>query len=717
MADPSVVRIRASRAGLVDAPGFVRVHLLGTMRMIAPGGDDILPRLRKTRAVLACLCLAEGVRVSRARLVGLLWDRSAETQGRQSLRHALAEINATINGRHPALVEIGRECIRLNADACWIDAVAAPAEDCTGRLLDDLDGISAAFDQWLAAERSRFEDRQRQALERELEQLVKDGAAPPLRAAAARRLVTFDPTHELAVRSLMTACVELGDRPQAIREYERCRQALRMQLDLAPSRETTALYEMTRVAAVGRPAAVAVVVAAGRSDRAAAEAAPAPRLASTAASAAPAPRLASTAASAAPAPRLASTAEAAASARQPLIAVLPFHNLSSAAPYEPVAAGLREDLIEALSRVPNLSVISRLASLAVADGQHSPREIGRALGVNYLLSGTLRAVGDRLRLNAELTDAASGAALWSSALDERFTDLLEMQPRVANEVVRRVAPHMHAAELRRARTKRPEDLAAYDLLLRAQEAMHSSSRLIFDEAERLFDAALDPALDRDPDYTAALSWRAYWHALRVGQGWSADPDGDIEQAEDFAYRAIDRDPLEPMALAVRGYVASYLRSDFDFAFDCFERALRINPNAAPAWLWSAGAHAYKGHGTRAIEEIGRAIALSPYDPLMYAYSTIAGVAYLADHQCERAIEFASRSMRENRAYTSAYKVLIMALGMAGREAEAQPTVRQLLKLEPGFTVDGFSRRSPTMASPLGAAYCDALARAGVPLSG
>ncbi|MBV8577944.1 MAG: hypothetical protein JOZ58_23300, partial [Acetobacteraceae bacterium] len=149
----------------------------------------------------------------------------------------------------------------------------------------------------------------------------------------------------------------------------------------------------------------------------------------------------------------------------------------------------------------------------------------------------------------------------------------------------------------------------------------------------------------------------------------------------------------------------------------FDAALRINANAAPAWLWSAAAHAWLGNGPLAIEEINKSMALSPYDPLMYAYSTIAGMAYLADGQYERAIECALRSLRENRTYTSAYRLLVIALVLADRGDDAQASARRLLELEPGLTVAGFRRRYPGSASPHADLYCDALARAGVPLSG
>jgi len=280
-------------------------------------------------------------------------------------------------------------------------------------------------------------------------------------------------------------------------------------------------------------------------------------------------------------------------------------------------------------------------------------------------------------------------------------------------IVQKVAPSLHAAEMNRIRVKRPDSLEAYDLFLRAQENMHNSSRAVFETSEALFDAAIA----KDPHYAAALAWRAYWHVLRVGQGWSPDAANDAAQADDFARSAIDCNSMEPMALAVHGLVASYLYKDFDLAFRRFEMALRINANAAPAWMWSAGAHAWMGNGPVAIEEINKAMALSPYDPLMYAYSTIAGMAYLVDGQHERAIECALRSLRENRTYTSAYRLLVIALVLACRGDEARASARRLLELEPGLTVAGFRRRYPGSGSPHTDLFCDALAKAGIPLAG
>jgi TolB-like protein/DNA-binding SARP family transcriptional activator len=682
------------------------------MRAVAPDGTDVLPRGRKTRGLLACLCLAQGDRVSRSRLVGLFWDRSPDPQARMSLRQSLSELNGTVNRHVPGLVEIVRDSVRIDIQKCWVDALAIldassdPITDISNlvqpyseRLLEDLDGITPSFDHWLAAERTRFEDRVRKILEAELDRLIQQNAKPEVRAAAARRLINFEPTHEGAVRNLMSAFAQMGDRAQAIREFERCRQALLTVLDLPPSKETTAVYEAIRI---GSPPVVAPVIqerGVGLDSR------------ETTAGGAPAAFPASWKIERQGDPITAPLYDFSHEPRrEPSIAVLPFRNLAGDPTHDFVAEGLVEDLIEALSRVPNFFVISRLSTLAFRNQDRHPREIGNVLGVRYVLSGSVRVLGDRLRLTIELTDTQLGAALWFSKLDERFLDLFEVQDRLSEMIVRQVAPHLHAAEMKRIRVKRPDSFEAYDLFLRAQENMHNSSRAVFETSEALFDAALV----KDPLYAAALAWRAYWHVLRVGQGWSPDPANDATQADHFAQSAIACNSMEPMALAVHGQVASYLYKDFDLAFRRFEAALRINANAAPAWMWSAAAHAWMGNGPRAIEEINKAMALSPYDPLMYAYNAYASIAYLVDGQYERAIECALRSLRENRTYTAAHRLLVIALVLAGRENEARASARRLLELEPRLTVAGFRRRYPGSAASHADGFCDALARAGVP---
>ncbi|MBV9829766.1 MAG: hypothetical protein JO001_29450 [Alphaproteobacteria bacterium] len=680
----SLTEKRKAGARAETAPqGTSRVYLIGTMRAVDHAGNDVLPARRKTQAVLAYLCLAQGSRLQRSRVAGLVWDRSGEEQARDSLRHALTDLQ-----RAGWKLERDNSTVRLDTAGCWIDALETP--DRSDLLLDSLYGTSAAFDQWLIAERIRYENRWQTILETDLDKLVARGAAAELQAAAARRVLNFIPTHETAVRRLMAAFLEMNDPAQAIREFERFRAVMQTNLGLPPSEKTVSLYENIRLAPRRRTHSLAPAVARANTFPASSGEAPATPLPQDS------PVLSR---SLSPDPRL-----------QPAIAVLPFRNLSSQSGL--IAEGLTEDLVEGFSRVPSLFVVSRLSAAVFGNQVRPAQEIGAALGVHYLLSGSVRASGERLRLSAELTDVRSGMALWIARLDEPIGDLLDLQDRLAASVVGSVAPHVRSAELRRLRRKRREDYDAYDLFLRGQEAMHNPEREHFETAPRLFAAALE----REPEYAAALAWLAHWHVLRIGQGWSRDPSIDTVQANEFATRAVASDPTEPLAFAVQGHIAAYLHRDFELATEHFATALRVCPNNARAWLWSAYADAWANRGSTAIEKIDRAMALSPYDPLVCVYSAGASLAYMAAGQYARATEFALRCRRENKGYTAAYKLLVCSLMLAGEEAEARAVAHQLLGLEPHFTIERFRRSSPASTGLLGELYCESFARAGVPVS-
>jgi len=236
---------------------LVRIHVLGSLRATTYLGKSILPRGRKTRAMLGYLCLAAGEQVARSRLSTLLWGRVPERQSRGSFRQALRELTAAMGPLAKELIHVDLDSVRLDPRCCWIDAIAvlssepAPSQSfrsdlaslCTGELLDDLSGITPAFDQWLLAQRTRFTEQLRLLFDSELKQLGESDVLPERRAALARRVIGFDATHEGASRVLMHALLDMGERAQAMREYDRCRAALKMSLDVEPSSETRAVYQ------------------------------------------------------------------------------------------------------------------------------------------------------------------------------------------------------------------------------------------------------------------------------------------------------------------------------------------------------------------------------------------------------------------------------------------------------------------------------------------
>jgi class 3 adenylate cyclase/TolB-like protein len=395
---------------------------------------------------------------------------------------------------------------------------------------------------------------------------------------------------------------------------------------------------------------------------------------------------------------------------RPLIAVLPFRNLSREPAQEFLGDMIAEDLIGDLSRLTDLSVISRLSTTPFRDRLYEPRSVAEALGARYVLSGNMQSSGTRLRLMAELTEADVGQVIWAERFEGSLVDLFELQDQLSRDISQRVVPYLRQRELRRARSTRPENLSAYERTLRAVDHLHRTSRDDLNEARSL----LETAIAADPHYGTAHAWLARWHVLRVGQGWSPDRNDDAEAANRHADIALEIDDLDSWALSVRGLVSAYLEKDLETAIATYDRALTINPSAASAWAWSTAAHAWLGHGAEAVRRSHRAIELSPFDPHMYVFLSLAGTAHAAAGQYDAAIDLCRRSMRNNRMYLTTHRILAISLALSGRADEARQAAAELLRLEPELTVLRFRQRYPGSASAHVDAFCGALAAAGVP---
>ena len=395
---------------------------------------------------------------------------------------------------------------------------------------------------------------------------------------------------------------------------------------------------------------------------------------------------------------------------RPAIAVLPFRNLSRDPAHDFLGDLIAEDLIGDLSRHTELYVISRLSTTPFRDRLYELRNVADALGVRYVMSGNLQTSGTRVRLMAELTEAEAGRVIWAQNFDGSIGDIFELQDRLSQDIANRAMPFVRQLELQRARSKRQEDLTAYEWTLRAIDHFHRSSRDDMVLARSMFEAAI--AADRH--YVTPLAWLAHWYVRRVGQGWSEDRQKDTEEATRYAERALEVDNTDALALTVSGLVMAYLNKDLESAMTRYDRALAINPSASSAWVWSTSACSWLGQGDEAVTRSQRAIQLSPFDPLMYTFTSIAGTAHAVAGRYDTAIDFCRRSLRQNRMFASTHRTLVISLALAGRVDEARAAVIDLLKLEPNLTVSGFKMRYPGSASPQAALFADALATAGVP---
>jgi tetratricopeptide (TPR) repeat protein len=310
----------------------------------------------------------------------------------------------------------------------------------------------------------------------------------------------------------------------------------------------------------------------------------------------------------------------------------------------------------------------------------------------------------------ELADARDGRILWSERLQGDLADVFAMQADLARRLAASVAPFVRSIELRRARITSFEELDAYGITLRGVELMHRLSREDFLLARRAFEAAIE----RDPVSAAPHAWLAKWHVMRVAVGASEDTAADSAAASASAERALACDAHDALALTMDAMVSAWSRHDLDAAERSLAQALAANPNEPLAWLWNAMTHAWRGRGPEAMQCADQALSLSPLDPMIYFFNSLAGQANLIGERYERAIELSTRSLRENRLHTPTLRTLAAAQVLSGRLEEARETMHELRLLEPALTVSAFRARYPGRDSAQGARFADALLVAGLP---
>ncbi|TMJ44918.1 MAG: adenylate/guanylate cyclase domain-containing protein, partial [Alphaproteobacteria bacterium] len=283
---------------------------------------------------------------------------------------------------------------------------------------------------------------------------------------------------------------------------------------------------------------------------------------------------------------------------KPSVAVLPFQNLSGDPEQEYFADGMVEDIITALSRFRNLFVISRNSSFTYKGHAVDVKQVGRELGVRYVLEGSVRKAANRVRITAQLIDAASGTHLWADRFDGALEDIFELQDQVTESVVGAIAPKLEQAEIERARRKPTESLDAYDYYLRAHASIHPWTREGNEEALKLFYRAIE----LDPGFASAYGMAAWCCFQRKVSGWMQDRGREIAE--------------NAVALSAAGFVLAYVVRDMTAGVPLIDRAVALNPNLAWAWLYSGWARIWLGRPDAAIEHLAHAMRLSPLDPLI-----------------------------------------------------------------------------------------------------
>jgi adenylate cyclase len=395
---------------------------------------------------------------------------------------------------------------------------------------------------------------------------------------------------------------------------------------------------------------------------------------------------------------------------RPTVAVIPFTARTSGPDDAVLGEILAEEIIAALSRTPDLNVISRLSTTALRGRDTSLPVLQNHLNANYVLSGAYRVAGGQLVLVTELIEARTGRAVWGASLKSTVQEVLQGEDRITAEVVSQLGAHIVRTEMQRAASRPLPNLESSTLLLGAISLMHRSTRSEFDRVREM----LEYLVDRHRRLPTPRAWLAKWHVLRVTRGLSSGGQDETKRALEQTQRALDVDPDCSLALAIEGFVHCHMLKDLDGAAQRYESALTVNPNDSLAWLFSGVLHSFRGEGAQALASSEKALTLSPLDPLLYFYQSLAASAALSAGDYKRVIELATASLRSNRSHTSTYRALAVAQALYGDLVAARKTIDALLQLEPSFTVTQFLQRSPSGDQPVGRLYADALRLAGLP---
>lgn len=380
--------------------------------------------------------------------------------------------------------------------------------------------------------------------------------------------------------------------------------------------------------------------------------------------------------------RLLASPQAPTNSGPPAVAVLPFENLSSDPEQSFLADGLVEEIITALSRFRTFAVVARNSTFAYKGRAVDVREVARELGVRYVLEGSVRSSGDKVRVAAQLIEGTTASHLWAEKFEGAATDIFEFQDKITNSVIGLIEPRIRQAEIERARRKRPESLDAWDLYVQALPLVYSANVPGYTYAIEL----LDRAIALDPGYAPALALASWAHERRKTYGGTA-PAGvdDVEVCLALAQRALDADPDDAMAMGLLGWERILFRGGYSGLALC-SRAVELNPNNRAVLDLAAVAHLYAGDLDQAIACSMRALQLSPGAPDAYAcISHIAEAHYFAG-RFEEAVAWAQRSIDLEKGFAFSHLFLSMSDAHLGRIEQAREEMKVVLALRPNFTI-------------------------------
>jgi len=626
----------------------LRIRLLGPLELDSASGASIGLPTRKAEALLAVLARHPGRRHGRERLAALLWPESTQAGARTSLRQTLAQLRRALLARGPEPVRAEADSLALEPSGVEVDAArfealhdagtrAALTEAAALYRGDFLEGFSPPaepFAEWLTFERMRLRERAVAVLSALLPDDAGDSSSEQAIQTAVR-LLELDPLQESVHRLLMRLYLAQGRRGAALEQYRFCRAALRRELGAEPEAETEALgreiREQSHPVSTATPGAV-------QGD--------------------------------APAHGLLAG---------PVVAVLPFANLSPDPDQRYFSDGVSEDIITALAGWRRFPLIASASTFGYRDPARDPRRVADELGARYVVDGSVRRAGGRARISARLVDADSGHVFWAERFDLALADILAAQDECAARIAAAIEPALEGAELNRIVTKRTEDLSAWERFLQGRSFLgrftlesHVTARMWFERA-----------IELDRGYSDAFAGLAQSDHQDVMIGGVTEREERLARAFETAREAAALDPNSSDAHLRLG-TAYVWREEFDSAMAETELAVELNPSNAHARLALGNRLDLVGCNAEGIAQLERGLQLNPRDPRCWVYMGFLSRAHLDAGHYREALSWARQAVRVREDQPDAHFRLAVCAAHAGRAAEARAALAECDRLRSGF---------------------------------
>jgi TolB-like protein/cytochrome c-type biogenesis protein CcmH/NrfG len=389
------------------------------------------------------------------------------------------------------------------------------------------------------------------------------------------------------------------------------------------------------------------------------------------------------------------------------IAVLPFANLSGEPEQEYFSDGISEDIITALSKLRWFYVIARNSSFIYKGKSVHHKQIGEELGVSYVVEGSVRKDGDQVRITAQLVDVVTGSQLWGERYDRGLADVFAVQDEITQAVVAAIEPQLYAAEDFRARRKAPDNMAAWDLVMRALSHYWRVTR----QDNLVAQALLEKAIAVDPGYGQALSLLAACHTFAAHMGWE-EMSRAVPVAEQAALAAIRADSEDAWAHYALASVYLFNRR-FDDCIAEFELALRLNPNFSPARGIYGVALSYRGRWEEGDRAARQALRFSPRDPFAAIYCGVAAYCQYIGRNYQEAIRLSREALRQRSDFVGAHRVLTAAAGMSGQQDVARAAMIELRRAQPNISLSWIASSMPCESEAEREHYLEGFRRAGL----